>query len=321
MNDLTPETVALLRDIQGLGLPPLHECTPAEARELRKSAAALGEVEVEEVADVLDLNIDGPDRPLPVRVYTPARPADASQTTHVGTLVYFHGGGWVLGSLDTHDALCRGLANSSGLEVVAVDYRLAPENPHPAALDDAWTATEWAAARARSSGGSLVVGGDSAGGHLATCVSARARQSGPEIAAQVLVYPVTDLSSFETASYGRYAEGYWLTTAAMEWFRNHYLSAGTDRMHPDVSPLYRSDLRGMPPAILVAAGCDVLLDEGARYAERLIEDGGEVTVLSYPGVIHGFMALPAAIPEGRQAINDVGTLLRLRLGRRLDGGP
>jgi len=298
----------VLEALEGLGLPPLHTLTPEEAREMRKAAAALAEgSDPEPVGSVEDREIAGEGGPLPVRVYTPERRSGDGG----GTLVYFHGGGWVLGSLDTHDALCRGLANASGVRVVATGYRLAPEHPHPAALEDACTATAWAADRWA---GPVVVGGDSAGGHLATCVAARARGTALRLSGQLLIYPVTDLASFDTPSYAAFAEGYWLTRAGMAWFRRHYLPEGTAAADPDVSPLRRTDLAGLPPALIVAAECDVLRDEGAAYARRLEEAGCEADYRLYDGVIHGFMALAGAIPEGGVAIHETGAWLRARVG-------
>jgi acetyl esterase len=300
----TPETRALLDALEGLGLPPLHTLTPEQGRDMRRrAAAAAGHGEPEPVASVRDVEIEGPGGPLALRLYEPEGWAPGG-----GTLVYFHGGGWVLGNLDTHDALARGLANASGLRVVATDYRLAPEHPHPAALEDAWAAVRWARSQEE---GALLVGGDSAGGHLATCVAARARGTELDLAGQLLIYPVTDLASFETPSYEEFAEGYWLTRPGMAWFRGHYVPASTSLRDPDVSPLYREDLTGLPPAVIMAAECDVLRDEGAAYARRLEEEGGcQVTYRRYQGVIHGFMALAGVIPEGRTAIQEAGADLR-----------
>lgn len=307
---LTPETRALLEALEGLDLPPLHTLTPSQAREMREAVAGLGAGgEPEAVASTEDRTLDGPDGPLPARIYEP----EGWEAGAGGTLAYFHGGGWVLGNLDTHDALCRGLANAASLRVVSVAYRLAPENPHPAALEDAWAATRWVA---ESADGPLAVGGDSAGGHMAAGVAARARASAVPLVAQLLIYPVTDLSSFGTPSYREFAEGYWLTRASMEWFRDHYLPEGARRDDPDVSPLLRPDLTGMPPTVIVAAECDVLRDEGAAYARRLRDAGCAVDRRLYEGVIHGFMALPDAIPEGRRAIRQAGAALRSLIDAR-----
>ncbi|MGI9629053.1 MAG: alpha/beta hydrolase, partial [Longimicrobiales bacterium] len=185
------------------------------------------------------------------------------------------------------------------------------EHHHPAALEDAWAATRWMADEAP---GPLFVGGDSAGGHLATCVAARARGTGMSVEGQLLIYPVTDLSRLDTQSYDQFAEGYWLTGAAMEWFRGHYLGKDGDPSDPDVSPLLRGDLSGMPPAVVIAADCDVLRDEGRAYADRLEAAGCQVDYRFYEGVIHGFFAMPGAIPEGRKAIQEAGSAIRELVG-------
>lgn len=306
---VTTETRAVLDALLAMGLPPLHTMTPEVARGMRERTAKLASaLDPEPVASVVDSTIPGPGGRLPIRTYTPDRWDDEAGST----LVYFHGGGWVMGDLDTHDAPCRGVANAAGFRVMAVQYRLAPEHRHPAALDDAWAATQWMAGQAP---GRLFVGGDSAGGHLATCVAARARGSEVKLEGQLLVYPVTDLSRLDTESYVDFAEGYWLTSAAMVWFRDHYLGQGGDPEDPDASPLLRDDLSGMPPAVLIAADCDVLKDEGRVYADRLLSAGGVVDYRFYDGVIHGFFAMPGAIPEGRQAIEDAGRALKALVGR------
>jgi acetyl esterase len=305
---LTPEVRDLLDRLEALGLPPLHSMTPSGAREMRKATASLAAgLEPEPVYSIRDTSTPGPSTSLSTREYTPEGWAPGVG----GVVVYFHGGGWVMGDLNTHDAPCRGLANASGMRVVAIDYRLAPEHPYPAANDDAWALLS---SIAEMHEGPLFVGGDSAGGHIATCIAARARGSELHVAGQLLVYPVTDLSSFDTESYSAYAEGHWLTKAAMEWFRGHYLTPDTDRSDADVSPLLRDDLSGMPPAMIITAECDVLLDEGIRYSDRLREAGIDVEQRTYDGVIHGFWALAGLIPEGRRAIEDAGRWLQAQVG-------
>lgn len=287
-----------------LGLPPIHELDPFEARQLREKTTHLTRSDPEPVGQVEDGSFEGPGGPVAVRVYEP-REEEA-----FGTVVYYHGGGWVLGDLDTHDALCRGLCNGSSLRVVSVDYRRAPEHPHPAPLEDAAAAAAWAHRRFP---GPLAVGGDSAGGHLATCVAARSRTSGPPLAAQLLIYPVTNLSGFDTPSYRAFAEGYWLTRDAMVWFRRHLVADGADLTDPDLSPGLRTDLEGMPPTILVTAECDVLRDEGHEYGNALEAAGCTVERLEYAGVIHGFASMPGVIGEGRRALAEMGRLLRQRV--------
>jgi acetyl esterase len=304
---LTPQARSILASLEGMGLPPLHTLTPSEARWMRTEAAQLAaSPAVEPVSDVHDEVISGADGALEVRIYEPA-----GWVPGAGSMAYFHGGGWVLGDLDTHDALCRGLANASGFRVMATHYRRAPEARHPAAIEDAWTATTWLA---QEESGPLLVGGDSCGGHMATVVAARSRTSGMALAAQLLVYPVTDLGRFDRPSYDTFAEGFWLTRASMAWFRGHYLPQDADVTDPDVSPLRREDLHAMPPAVVVAAGCDVLLDEGLAYAERLREAGGLVAYQCWDGVIHGFVAMPDAFPEAREALRWASGELRRLTG-------
>jgi len=293
--ELTAETRTILAALEGLGLPPLHTLTPSEARRMRVEAAHLASgPAVEPVFSVHDGLLEGPSVPLRVRIYEPE-----GWVPGKGSIAYFHGGGWVLGDLETHDALCRALSNASGLRLVATDYRRAPEARHPAAIEDAWLAVSWLS---EFESGPLIVGGDSCGGHIATAVAARSRASELDVAAQLLIYPVTDLSRFDRRSYATFAEGYWLTRASMAWFRGHYLSDDVDLSDPEVSPIHRDDLRDMPPTVVVAAACDVLYDEGRAYSDRLRGAGRRVEYRSSDGVIHGFVAMPGTIPEGREAI-------------------
>ena len=214
---------------------------------------------------VEDLRVPGPGGEVPVRVYASerggVRPA----------LIYFHGGGFVFGNLDTHDAVCRALAKESGAVVISVDYRLSPEHKFPAAVEDSHAVTVWVAANAERLGVDarrIAVGGDSAGGNLATVIAMRCRDAGgPALASQVLLYPVTDFSSFETASHQELGEGYFLTRAAMEWFCGHYLASADLARHPEASPLLAPNLRGLPPALVITAEFDPLRDEGEAYAE------------------------------------------------------
>jgi acetyl esterase len=230
-------------------------------------------------------------------------------------MVYFHGGGWVVCDLDTHDVVCRAIARRAGAVVVAVDYRLAPEHRFPAAVTDSYAATEWVASNAEQLGVDpqrITVGGDSAGGNLGTVVSIMSRERrGPRIALQALVYPVTDLSSFETPSYLEFAEDHQLTRRLMEWFRGHYLASPEDAANPYASPLLAHDLRGLPPALIITAECDPLRDEGEAYAKRLESAGVEVTCTRYAGMIHPFFSLSGAIPRALDAIQQVADAVRM----------
>jgi acetyl esterase len=216
--------------------------------------------------------------------------------------------------LDTHDATCRALARRAGAVVVAVDYRLAPEHRFPAAVVDCCAATQWVAANAERldiDPRRIAVGGDSAGGNLAAVISLKFRdEGGPALALQVMVYPVTNLASFDTPSYQEFAEGYYLTRAEMEWFRGHYLESAGDGFNAEASPLLAPDLRGLPPALVITAECDTLRDEGEAYARRLAEAGVEVTCTRYAGMIHPFFSLPGAISGGRRAIEQFAAAVR-----------
>jgi acetyl esterase len=300
---LDPEVAALLERLEASGAPspealPLEEARQGATSLLRELAG-----EPEPVARTEDAEMPGPGGPFPVRIYDPGTPAERP------CLVYFHGGGWVLCDLDSHDAVSRALARRSGALVVSVGYRLAPEHKFPAAVEDAFAATEWVAANASRLGFDarrMGVGGDSAGGNLATVVALKSRdEGGPALALQALIYPVTNLASFDTASYTQFADGYNLTRARMEWFRSHYLAGPQDGQHPDASPLLARNLSGLPPALVITAECDPLRDEGEDYARRLELAGVTVTLTRYPGMIHPFFSMPGALRQARRAIDQV----------------
>ncbi|MBS1826544.1 MAG: alpha/beta hydrolase [Acidobacteria bacterium] len=294
---------ALLEQADALNAPPLDQLTPQQARVVaaNRDPAVMGARE--DVHSVEDSKIPGPAGEIPIRIYngSPQRPAAG--------MVFFHGGGWVVCGLDTHDVICRAIAKRAAATVVSVDYRLAPEHKFPAAVDDAYAATCWVAANAAGLGidaTRITVGGDSAGGNLATVVSMLARvRQGPAIACQALVYPVTDLGSLDTPSYAEFAEGCNLTKAMMVWFRNHYLASETDGLHPQASPLRAPDLHGLPPALILTAECDPLRDEAEAYATRLKAAGVEVLLHRYPGMIHPFFSMSGVIPQALQAFNAV----------------
>jgi acetyl esterase len=265
----------------------------------------------EPVDNVVDVTVPSPAGPIPVRVYTPAGAGAGSRPA----LVWFHGGGWVIGDLNGADFSCRAMANRAGCVVVSVDYRLAPEAKFPAAVDDCYTATKWVAENGASigvDGSRIAVGGDSAGGNLATVVAQLAKErKGPAIRFQALVYPVTD-HNFETVSYRENADGYLLTKDSMVWFWNHYLNSVDDGKSPMASPMRASDLKGLPPAIVITAEFDPLRDEGEAYAARLREAGVNVQVTRYPGQIHAFYG-NVAINDGMKALDQVSAALRAAL--------
>ena len=284
------------------GGPPLSEMSAQDARQLPAILAELTGPGPD-VATVRDIEIPGPAGAIPARVYEPV--ADPP-----GTVVFFHGGGWVIGDLDTWDAAVRHLANESGARVVSVDYRLAPEHPFPAAADDAHAATAWAAGEF---GGPIVVAGDSAGGNLSAVTALRAREQGPEIALQVLVYPVVD-SDLTTDHYAQYQDTHLiLNTPDMAWFWGHYAPDPADRVHPDAAPLRAESLEGLPPAWVLLAGNDPLLAEGEAYIRRLEEAGVPVTVVRYEDQIHAFFTLPNLIEAGNRALAEAGAAIRAAL--------
>ncbi len=284
--DPLAETYLETRRLAGDG--PYDHLTLAEARALAKRISALvgpGEP----VAAVEDRRIPGPGGDLPVRIYTPAAPGP------LPVLVYFHGGGWVLGDLDSSDATCRALANRVPCLVVSVDYRLAPEHKFPAPVEDAVAATRWAVANTAAFNGDparLAVGGLSAGATLAAVVTLAARDL--NLRAQILTAPVAD-HAMDTASYAANADGYGLTRVKMEWFWRHYLAAPADGQHPHASPLRAPDLRGLPPAFVLTAEYDPLRDEGEAYAQRLRAAGVSVAHRRFAGMVHSFMG-PEALP-------------------------
>ena len=262
----------------------------------------------EDVASVEDLEVPGPDGPLPVRVY---RPDGAAVPAPV--VVFFHGGGWVLGSIATHDATCRGLANRTGAVYVSVDYRLAPEHPYPAAPEDCYAATCWVADHAADLGvdpGRLAVAGDSAGGNLAAVVCQMARdRSGPAIAFQLLIYPVTDLDLDRWPSMEENADGPLLTREGMDWFARHYVGTLPFTGDPYAAPIRAADLSGLPPAYVATAGHDPLRDEGASYAEALAAAGVTVGYDNFATMIHGFVGFADVVPAAGEARDRIAAAL------------
>ena len=303
---LDPQVRIILEEDAARGLPAYHELAPPAARKqmLDLSAPADPQLMAERVAD---RKITGPGGEIPIRLYYP------QGNSPYPVVVYFHGGGWVIGNLDTHHALCHALSKTSGCLVVAVDYRLAPENPYPAAIEDAYAATCWVADNAkaiRAAESRIAVLGDSAGGTLATVAAMMARDRGkPDIALQVLIYPITDYN-FNTASYLNNGEGYMLTRDLMKWFWNLYLADEKVADQPYVSPLRATDLSGLPEALILTAEFDPLCDEGEAYAQRLQEAGIRVKLTRYNGMIHGFMRMTSRLDKARLALYEVAENLK-----------
>jgi acetyl esterase len=306
---LRPELRALLDQQAASGRPPLHRQSVDQARAFHAQDAAPLNGEAVPVAAVADRAVRGPAGDLPVRVYTPEGEAPFP------IVVFFHGGGWVVGTLDTYDPLCRALAAAVPAVVVSVGYRLAPEHRWPAAVEDAYAATLWASRHAAELGGAqhrLAVAGDSAGGNLAAVVALGARdRGGPAIAFQLLVYPALDAAA-DTGSWREYAEGFYLTAAGMRWYWDHYLG-GADGAAPDASPLRAAFLGGLPPALVVTADHDVLRDEGEAYAARLGEAGVAADVRRVEGVVHGFFRWRAVTGAADAALQDAAAALRSAL--------
>jgi acetyl esterase len=305
---LNPQVRLLLEAIAEQGGPRLESLPPVEARQLAIEGLKPVAGEMEDVASIEDLRIAGPGGEIRLRVYTP------HGSTPGPAMVYFHGGGWVVCDLDTHAVMCSAIARRAGAVVAAVDYRLAPEHKFPAAVEDCYAATRWVAENAARLGidpQRITVGGDSAGGNLGAVISLKSRdEGGPRIAAQALVYPVTDLSSLDTSSYSEFAEGYHLSRAQMQWFRDHYLRQPEDALNPFASPLLAEDLSGLPPALVITAECDPLRDEGEAFAQRLERAGVAVKFTRYPGMIHPFFSMCGAIPEAYEAIDEVAAWVR-----------
>ena len=303
---LEAASAALLSAARADGRPPIHESTPAEVRATSDpSVFGIGPA-MHHVRDAVAQTPDG--RPVPVRVLVPS-------TSPRATIVYFHGGGWVLGDVPSYDTLGRKLAAAADATVVVVDYRLAPEHPFPAALDDAWTALQWTASYADRSDGivtPLVVAGDSAGGNLALGTARRAREAGPDLAAALLVYPVTDVDTTR-ASYVHPENQLLLSKATMTWFLDHYLQ-GADGSQPDVSPLNDLDLSGLPPTAVALAEHDPLLDEGRELVLRLRDSGVHVADRLFEGQMHGFFQLTNVLAASDTALGWLVEFLESRIG-------
>ena len=288
------------------GLPAIHALSVEQARARLKAPRPPG-LRVEEVAAVSDRTIPGPGGPLGLRVYT------TRGTGPFPLLVFFHGGGFVIGDLDTHDAVCRNLCTGAGCVVASVDYRLAPEHRFPAAPDDCLAATRWAAENAAELGvdaARVAVAGDSSGATLAAVTALRVRdEGGPRLAGQLLVYPSADLGLPPTPSLAEFGEGFGLGAGDLRWFWGKYLAPGDER-HPHASPMRAPDLHGLPPALVVTAECDPLRDDGERFAARLQEAGVPTTVTRYGGMAHGFFTLAGLLAKADAAQTEACAWLR-----------
>lgn len=308
---LDPQVKALLDSMAENPAPRLIDLPVADGREMYRAMAATLDLQGVAIGKVEDRSIEGPGGALPLRIYTPV----AAGGDALPVLVYFHGGGWVIGDLETHDALCRTLANEAVCKVVAVDYRLAPEHVFPAAVDDCYAALKWVEANGASIGVDatrIAVAGDSAGGNLAAVMSQIAKaEKGPKISFQLLIYPATD-TDVDTGSYQANGSGYFLERDGMIWFFDHYI-AGADRNDTRISPAKATSFAGLPPAYVVTAGFDPLRDEGRAYAEALKAAGVPTEHVNYDGMIHGFFNLQGVLDVGRDAVKTAAKALKAAL--------
>ena len=308
---LDPDAAFVFKAFQEAGRPAYETLSPEEAREYYRQARFVSNPEPPELKSVAPLAIPAAHGSIPARIYTPNK---LRQTDGLAPcLVFFHGGGWVIGDLDTHDVVCRKLADEGRLIVISIDYRRAPEHKFPAAVDDAIAATAWIATQAKEFGidaSRLVVGGDSAGGNLATVVAIAARDgNGPAISGQVLIYPATDFTMAQP-SHSEPETSILLTHSVVRWFRDHYLNGTADVHDWRASPALAGTLVGLPPAYVLTAGADPLRDEGDDYARRLEQAGVAVTHRTFPGQFHGFFTMGKLLQQANVAASEIGAWLR-----------
>lgn len=307
---LDPQAEALLTQLARSSAPPLATLSPEKARVNFFLPSWLGKARG--MAVIRDLSIPGPGGAVRLRTYLP------HDRSPLPVLVFFHGGGFVVGTIDEFNAFCTFLASGAGCLVFSVDYRLAPEQKHPAAVEDAFAALAWVASHATELGGDparIAVAGDSAGGNLAAVAAMMARdQGGPALALQVLICPWVDLSCTETDSFRLFGQGIWLSTASVQWFRRHYLVSQEQALLPQASPFLAKDLGHLPPALIVNAEFDVLRDQVQAYGRRLEASGNAIQYRFYPGMLHDFATLPGLFDRAREAIDDICACLRQAFG-------
>jgi acetyl esterase len=308
---LDPQIQAMRDQRERDNVPPLYAMSLADARAADLAAIQESGGEPEPVHEVAELTMTGPDGDMPLRLYRPAsgRPLPA--------LLYFFGGGWVLGTIDTADGVSRSLANSTGALVIVAGYRLAPEHPFPAAIDDCYAALRWVAGHADEVGADparLAVGGDSAGGNLAAGVTLLARSDGPPLVGQLLVYPNTDQLA-DDESMRAADDPFLFNRHSVAWYRQHYLADAGDAANPLASPLRAESLAGLPPALVITAEYDPLRDQGEAYARRLSDAGVQVELSRYPGTAHGFFTMAGTVDASRAAIAQAAAHLRVWFAR------
>jgi acetyl esterase len=308
---LDPQVKILLDQIASAPGPKLHTLTAPDARRVTGSMFKVPPERTEKVFKVEDRKIPGPGGSIPIRVYTP------EGNGPFPVLVFFHGGGWVICDLDSHDGPCRALTNKVGCVTVSVDYRLAPEHKFPAGVEDCFAATKWVSEHAKElnvDASRLAVGGDSAGGNLSAVIAQLARDAGgPKISFQLLIYPATE-AELDTYSHKTFTD-YFLTKDDIAWFWKQYLRTPADRKDPRIAPALAKSLKGLPPALIITAEFDPLRDEGEAYGEKLRAAGVPVSVTRYEGMIHGFVSMYEVLDKGKQAIDESAAALRKALAK------
>ncbi|MFP6749255.1 MAG: alpha/beta hydrolase [Alphaproteobacteria bacterium] len=296
---MKPQLVELLEAMKALGLKPMHELSPVDARAQMEAGVKARNAPIVEVGSVEESTIPGPGGDIPVRIY---RPDGAGGSRSLGALVYYHGGGHVIGSLDTHDSVARAMCRDANIVVLSVDYRMGPEAKFPASVDDSYAAVKWLSDNAGAMGvdaGRIAVGGDSAGGNLALVVALMSRDDGdgPAIAYQLLVYPVMDYTG-GTPTYETYGKGHGpLTAASIPYFREHYLNSDEELADWRASPSRAASFAGLPPALLITAECDILNHEGRACGKRLVADGVACEHVNFEGMIHGFFSMAPMLDD------------------------
>lgn len=310
--ELDPQLADLLRELGDAGTPKLQTLQPANARQVFSKGIELLAAKGADVAQVVDSRIGTSNGSLPVRIYYPDCDCDSAAPL----VVYFHGGGWSFGSIDTHDSVCRTICSGASCIVASIEYSLAPEHKFPRAVDDAIEASNWARSNAQEIGADptrIVLAGDSAGANLAAVAALAARDQGhTDIVCQLLIYPATD-QSMSFSSHKAFGDGYRLTRSLMVWSTTNYLRDGPDIMDPRASPLFANDHSGLPPAIIITAGFDPLRDEGAAYAAKLEEAGVEVEYRCFDSLIHGFITLTGVVDAAATALDETVLMLRGQL--------
>jgi acetyl esterase len=308
---LDPDAAAVYNAFQEAGRPPYETVPHTTARELYLAGRAVSNPEPPELESARPLSIAAPHGAIPARIYTPKTLRKTGGLAPC--LVFYHGGGWVIGDLDSHDVVCRKLAHEGELIVISIDYRLAPEHKFPAAVDDAIAALKWVASNAKELGVDatrIMVGGDSAGGNLAAVVALAARDGeGPKLAGQVLIYPATDFA-MKHPSHTEPETSILLTHSVIKWFCNHYLNGPADIDNWQASPARAKTLAGLPPTYLLTAGADPLRDEGDEYAARLKQAGVPVTYKHFPGQFHGFFTMGKLLPQANVAASDIANWMK-----------